>query len=175
MRKDDYLKNVHDLKLSIEFCDVVYKGLKRFEIRDNDRDYKVGNYVTFKPYDLKNNRYVDHPISKRIYEITFIISGWGLENSTIAFGIKRKLSFRRIEHQYSKKSIEQLKKNINYLDYVAVCVASYTDIDNVKIMAKEIVDAIEELDYLRNKKSINQRISGWLKLKYQKCKGDSGG
>lgn len=169
------MKNTHDLKLNIEFCDAVYKGLKRFEIRHNDRDYKVGDYVTFKPYDLKTNRYVYHPISKRIYEITFIISGWGLENRAIAFGIKHKLSLRKVEHQYSKNSIEQLNKNINYLDYVAVCVASYTDIDNVKTMSNEIVDAIEELDYLRNKKSINQRISGWLKLKYQNCKGDSGG
>ena len=36
---------IHELKTLPEYFDAVFMGKKNFEIRKNDRDYKVGDYV----------------------------------------------------------------------------------------------------------------------------------
>lgn len=35
---------IHNIKLSIEFCDAVLNGEKTFEIRENDRGYQSGQW-----------------------------------------------------------------------------------------------------------------------------------
>ena len=79
----------HNIKLLSEFCDDVYTGKKTFEIRYNDRDYKVGDKVRFTPISTQGE-IVKHPIKDRVYEITYILSNstWGLQEGYIVFSIK---------------------------------------------------------------------------------------
>lgn len=85
-------RTIHELKLSMHFCDAVYSGLKTFELRKNDRGYQTGDLVRFTPikFDETNpsDRFPDHPIRKKMYEITYILSGWGLNPDCVAFGIR---------------------------------------------------------------------------------------
>ena len=78
----------HELKLNLSFCDAVYYGLKTFEIRKNDRGFQTGDHIHFTPV-RKNGRdgydYPSHPIEDEEYEITYIISGWGLQPDYIVF------------------------------------------------------------------------------------------
>ena len=77
----------HNLKLNIEFCDDVLIGRKSFEIRENDRGYQTGDHIKFIPV---NEQYfvVKHEIQNKIYEITYVLNGWGLKNGYVVFGIK---------------------------------------------------------------------------------------
>ena len=95
---------VHDIKLDISFCDPVYNNIKTFEIRRNDRNYQVGDYIRFKPVGLLFQE-VDHPIKYNLYEITYILSGWGLQEGFCALAIK----------QISKEEAQRkdLQKQIN--------------------------------------------------------------
>lgn len=43
--------NRHELKILPEFFEAVILGLKTFEIRKNDRDYKVGDIVFLNEFD----------------------------------------------------------------------------------------------------------------------------
>ena len=43
----------HTLKLESKFFVDVVRGLKSFEIRKNDRDFNVGDYIILKRYDPK--------------------------------------------------------------------------------------------------------------------------
>jgi len=79
--------NIHTIKLNEQFCDDVMEGLKTFEIRLNDRNYQVGDIIHFKPVTNDGNEYY-HKIVNRVYQITYIISGWGLQNGYVAFSIK---------------------------------------------------------------------------------------
>lgn len=76
----------HLLKLNIDFCDAVFSGEKRFEIRENDRGFQRGDFVRFEPYDPYKP--VCHPIKEKTYMITYVLSGWGLKNGFVVFGIK---------------------------------------------------------------------------------------
>lgn len=78
----------HYIKLNINFADQVSNGQKCFEIRKNDRGYQKGDIVVFKPVDDAGVE-VYHPIFDEVYEITYVISGWGLKDGYCVFGIKK--------------------------------------------------------------------------------------
>ena len=77
----------HKIKLLLDFCDDVLSGDKPFEIRENDRGYQKGDRVVFQPYE-PSDPFVKHPISDKVYEITYILNGWGLQNGYVVFGIR---------------------------------------------------------------------------------------
>lgn len=74
----------HKLKILEEFADAIYLGYKTFEVRKNDRDYKVGDTVEFTAVGSSE----DHPIRWHVYEITYILRDWGIEPGYVAFSIK---------------------------------------------------------------------------------------
>lgn len=78
----------HEIKLDIAFCDAVLSGIKTFEIRRNDRGYEKGDHIKFLPID--NGVMTVHNISKKEYEITYILSGWGLKDDYVVLAIKEK-------------------------------------------------------------------------------------
>lgn len=77
----------HKIKLLLNLCDDVLSGDKNFEIRENDRGYQKGDRVVFQPYE-PSDPFVKHPISDKVYEITYVLNGWGLKNGYVAFGIR---------------------------------------------------------------------------------------
>lgn len=77
----------HHIKLNIEFCDAVVSGAKNFEIRENDRGYQKGDTVRFTPYD-RERPIIYHAIQRKVYEITYVLNGWGLKNGFVVFGIR---------------------------------------------------------------------------------------
>lgn len=77
----------YKIKLLLNFCDDVLSGDKNFEIRENDRGYQKGDRVVFQPYE-PTDPFVKHPISEKVYEITYVLNGWGLKNGYVVFGIR---------------------------------------------------------------------------------------
>lgn len=68
----------------MNFCDDVLSGDKRFEIRENDRGYQKGDRVVFQPYE-PSDPFMKHPISYKVYEITYVLNGWGLKDGYVVF------------------------------------------------------------------------------------------
>ena len=83
---------VHELKLGWNFCDAVYSGRKTFELRKNDRGFQTGDRIRFTPIRFETNdavdRYPPHPIQEKLYEITYILNGWGLTQDCVALAIR---------------------------------------------------------------------------------------
>jgi len=77
----------HQIKLLIDFCEPVITGEKTFEVRKNDRGYQKGDEVIFIPCDREGNP-TEHRISKKVYEITYVLSGWGIEQGFVVFSIE---------------------------------------------------------------------------------------
>lgn len=62
-------------------------GDKCFEVRDNDRGFQKGDTVTF----IKVNQSgIVLPHNQCVFEITYVLSGWGIKEGYVVFGIKRK-------------------------------------------------------------------------------------
>lgn len=77
----------HNLKLNIEFCEDVLRGKKTFEIRYDDRNYKVGDLIKFTAVNSRG-KYIHHTIKNHTYKITYILNGWALKDGYVALGIK---------------------------------------------------------------------------------------
>lgn len=73
---------IHELKILKSFADAVISGDKTFEVRNNDRGFQKGDKVRFKVDDE------DHPISKKLYEITYVLNSWGINEGFVVFSIK---------------------------------------------------------------------------------------
>lgn len=77
---------IHEIKLKKEFEQAVLCGDKNFEIRFNDRGYQKGDKVKFKVMDGIYRERSD--LDNKLYEITYVLNGWGLQDNYVVFGIK---------------------------------------------------------------------------------------
>lgn len=80
------MTKTHEIKLLVEFADAVFRGEKKFEVRKNDRGYQKGDRVRFRVVDAAGIN-VDHPLNDCKYKITYVMSGWGIKNDYVVFGI----------------------------------------------------------------------------------------
>ena len=74
----------HLLKIKACYADDVYAGNKPFEIRKNDRDYKVGDHIVFNVID----DLPEHPLNKVEYKITYVFDEFGLTDDYVILGIQ---------------------------------------------------------------------------------------
>ena len=82
---------IHTIKIRESFANAVNCGDKTFEVRKNDRGYQKGDTVRFIVlYDSDGCEMLNHPLMKKEYEITYVLSGYGIENGYCVFGIKPK-------------------------------------------------------------------------------------
>lgn len=79
---------IHRIKLLETFADAVLDGRKNFEVRENDRGYQRGDLVEFLVINKLGNR-VNHPLNSKLFEITYVLSGWGIKDGYVVFGISR--------------------------------------------------------------------------------------
>lgn len=78
---------VHELKISPEYFDAVAKGIKQFELRKDDRNFQVGDFVTLKEYD--NGAYTGRQL--RNMPISYVLRDcpqYGLQEGYCIIGLQ---------------------------------------------------------------------------------------
>lgn len=85
--------NTHTLKVFIKYADAIMSGTKTFEIRKNDRNFKVGDKIVF---DVVSNEGISigaaarHPLNGQTYRIDYILDDFeGLAQKYVAFAISK--------------------------------------------------------------------------------------
>lgn len=81
----------HDLKIWPDFFDAIESGQKPFEIRKNDRDFRVGDLLRLSEYAPGPDEFTGRVTARRV---AFIISGddplgfaFGLRAGFVAMGL----------------------------------------------------------------------------------------
>jgi len=69
----------HELKTWPEYFKAVKEGVKKFEVRKNDRDFKVGDLVRLNEYDPETEELSG---DWEVFEISYILKGpeFGIKN-----------------------------------------------------------------------------------------------
>lgn len=75
-------------KIFQQFADAILDGSKTFEIRQNDEGYQKGDIIKFNVVDDWKITQHLHGLNDKLYEITYVLSGWGLQEGFVALGIK---------------------------------------------------------------------------------------
>lgn len=60
----------HELKIQPEYFNAVLMGTKTFEIRKNDRGYKVGDMLILKEWVPDTQKYTGKELARRVTYIT---------------------------------------------------------------------------------------------------------
>lgn len=83
----------HTLKICKKYADTVMSGAKTFEIRKNDRNFKVGDKIVFEVvanegYDVRAA--ARHPLNGAFYRIDYILDNFeGLAQKYVALAISK--------------------------------------------------------------------------------------
>ena len=77
---------IHELKILPKWFADVLTGKKNFEIRRNDRDFKVGDYLLLKEYE--RGHYTGREIKKRIQYIYQGDGTYGLSEEFCILGLE---------------------------------------------------------------------------------------
>lgn len=83
----------YEIKIENSFIEPILNGSKTFEIRKNDRRYQKGDHIVFIPFDERGVLDNTHPIKSHIYEITYVLSGWGIKKDYVVFSFRELNSF----------------------------------------------------------------------------------
>jgi hypothetical protein len=75
----------HDLKCWPEVYAAVVSGVKRFEIRQDDRGYRVGDALHLREWSPDTG----YTGRSGHYTVTIIVAGWGLPEGLVVMGIER--------------------------------------------------------------------------------------
>ena len=94
---------VHSVKIEPQHYEAVKNGTKTFEIRKNDRDYRVNDYIALNEYD--NEHYTGRSL---LCKITYIISDERFCKEgfvTLAIRIHKELFGGKREYENEKATI----------------------------------------------------------------------
>lgn len=76
----------HDLKTWPEYFNEIFLGHKTFEVRKNDRDFKVGDYLILKEWDQNTNSYTGRMMVRKV---SYIFKGgeFGVKDGYVVMSI----------------------------------------------------------------------------------------
>lgn len=83
-------QTVHELKVWPAYFKALDERTKRFEVRKNDRDFKVGDVLWLREYDWNKDIIADRYTGRYMYlEITYILPGgqFGIEPGHVVMGL----------------------------------------------------------------------------------------
>lgn len=78
------MSKIHELKILTKYFNAVVDGTKTFELRKDDRDFKVGDLIRLHEFDG------EYTGRNSLYEITYKLNGgeYGLEKGYCILSIK---------------------------------------------------------------------------------------
>lgn len=81
------IKATHQLKTWPFYFEEVFMGRKSFEVRVNDRNFKVGDYIILKEWNPDTEKYTGRELAR---VITFILFGgnFGIDKDHVVMSIQ---------------------------------------------------------------------------------------
>ena len=82
---------IHKIKILKRYADPLAARKKTFEVRKNDRNYQIGDYIAFTVLD-DNGVPISHKLSTQIYKITYLLSSHefsGIADGYVVFSLTR--------------------------------------------------------------------------------------
>ena len=81
---------IHNIKIKECYANNIVEGKKKFEVRLNDRDYQVGDYLEYTVIDENGNfqTTAPHELDNKKYKIIYIHAGLGMREDYVVLGIE---------------------------------------------------------------------------------------
>lgn len=132
-------RKLHNIKLEQQYVKPIVEKEKTFEIRYNDRDYKVGDIIRFKP---TTDNYYGDLIKNQFYVITYMFNDFGLDENYAVFSFKELTDEKLISTLYTLNDYFKYTKIIPIPDRVV----AVTFLDNTSEYAYKVKDYLKKND-----------------------------
>ena len=90
-------------KILKPYADAVLAGEKNFEIRFNDEGYQRGDIIRFKVMDSEMMADSFHKLNGKEYLITYVLSGYGLQEGYVVLGIQQLYECKKYEFKNAEE------------------------------------------------------------------------
>ena len=79
---------IHELKTEREYFEAIVRGDKTFEVRENDRQFKVNDELLLKEISLSCSGYTGRVLHRRI---SYILPGgsFGIDENYVVMGLQK--------------------------------------------------------------------------------------
>ena len=84
--------NTHHLKTDSDLFEKSLEGIKKFEIRLNDRNYSVGDVLILKETkfsgsEMKEGKPLEYTGRTKVVSVSYILEGYGLKENWVVMGV----------------------------------------------------------------------------------------
>lgn len=81
----------HELKCWPQYYERIFTGEKKFELRKNDRDFQVGDWIQIREWDSATSNYTGNELTVRV---TYLLHGpcFGLQEGWVIMGIEKSIT-----------------------------------------------------------------------------------
>lgn len=76
----------HEVKSWPDYFASLIDGSRQFDLRENDRNYRVGDIIRFREFDDRTGKYTDAELRRRI---TYVMEGVGSGSISPLRGLQR--------------------------------------------------------------------------------------
>jgi hypothetical protein len=82
------MNSTHELKTDVAYYVALQRGKKNFEVRYNDRDYKVGDTLVLKEWCAMSEQFTG---DQQIRIVEYILEGgtFGIPDNTVVMGLRK--------------------------------------------------------------------------------------
>lgn len=97
----------HEIKCLPKYFDALVDGLKNFEVRKNDRDYKVGDSLLIREYDSEKKSYTGYELyAPVVYILENDESFTGLAEGFVVLGLN--VNVLNSQREYLKRKRDEM-------------------------------------------------------------------
>lgn len=91
MERNQVTRVVHDLKTDTGMFEDALRGIKGFELRKNDRNFRIGDVLvlhetTYTGYEMTNGKPLEYTGRTMSRTIIYILSGYGMKSGFVILG-----------------------------------------------------------------------------------------
>ena len=79
----------HELEIKLPFANAIVSGNMTFIVHPNDHGFQKDDIIKFKVRDEYGVFVSGHFLEKETYQITYVLSGYGIKDGYVAFSIKQ--------------------------------------------------------------------------------------
>lgn len=80
----------HELKIFPWYYYAMVTNKKKFELRENDRNYKVGDILVLREYDPQHKKHTGHYLEVEVTYILRLDEFFNLDNDYVVMSIRKK-------------------------------------------------------------------------------------
>lgn len=104
----------YTLNIYPQFADPIFEGSRTFDVRENSAGFQTGDLIRYTCISGEGTT-LEHPINNALYQISYIMSGWGICKNNVVFALQR-VNLPQVQETPSTEAAQDSKDTVEIDD-----------------------------------------------------------